>query len=176
MALPRYIPHYTVEDYAHWEGRWELWSGVPVAMSPSACKRHQKIASELHFLLKNALKTHGCSDCDIYYELDWIVAPDTVYRPDIVVVCGDHPSRHLETTPIFVAEILSPSTRQRDLIYKRESYAQLGVRYYAVIDPEENSVELLALDGQHYRTAADSTRLALHPECEIEIDLLQALL
>ncbi len=23
------LPHYTYEDYCHWEGRWELIDGIP---------------------------------------------------------------------------------------------------------------------------------------------------
>ena len=176
MALPRYIPDYTVEDYALWEGQWELWSGVPVAMSPSADKRHQRISGELYSLLKDALREQGCADCDIYFELDWVAAPDTVYRPDVVIVCGDRPSRHLETTPVFVAEVLSASTRQRDLLYKRDSYAQLGVRYYAILDPEGESVELLEFQGEGYQSVPHRTRLILNPNCEIEVDLSQALI
>lgn len=168
MALPRYIPHYTVEDYSQWEGAWELWCGVPVAMSPSADKRHQKLASDLHFLLKSALKVGGCADCEVYFELDWIASEDTVFRPDLMVVCGDTPSRHLETPPILVAEILSPSTRQRDLVYKRESYLQLGVRYYLIVDPEHDRVELLSQDAGQYLPSSEQ-RLSLHGNCEIEV-------
>ncbi len=174
MALPRYIPHYTVEDYSLWEGRWELWSGIPVAMSPSADKRHQRIAGNLHFLVKSALESQSCDGCEVYFELDWVATPDTVFRPDLLVVCADKPSRYLETTPVFVVEILSPSTRQRDLVYKRESYAQLGVRYYAIIDPEQPSVELLVLEGQHYRPA-EGQLISLGDGCEIRLDLRQAL-
>ena len=170
MALPRYIPHYTVDDHVQWEGDWELWSGVPVAMSPSADKQHQKLASDLHFLLKSALKTHGCDDCEVYFELDWVVADDTVFRPDILIVCGDSPSLHLRKTPVLVAEILSPSTRQRDLVYKRESYLQLGVRYYVLVDPQRRTTELLLNDTEQYQST-ESSRLQLHPDCEVEICL-----
>lgn len=37
----RYIPTYTVADYERWEGEWELWDGVPVAMSSAPIFRHQ---------------------------------------------------------------------------------------------------------------------------------------
>jgi hypothetical protein len=29
-TAPRYQPHYTVDDYRLWEGRWELWHGLDV--------------------------------------------------------------------------------------------------------------------------------------------------
>lgn len=173
MALPRYIPHYTLEDYLKWEGSWELWSGVPVAMSPSADKRHQRLASALHFLLKSALKQSGCSKCEVYFELDWVASEENVFRPDLLIVCDDNPSRYLETTPVFIAEILSESTRQRDLVYKRECYLQLGVRYYLIVDPEKESLDLLSLEDGRY-VEADSQTLALTEGCEIRVDFAEA--
>jgi hypothetical protein len=52
------------------QGDWELWSGVPIAMSPSAKKRHQKICGTLHFALKSALQEQSCTDCEVYFELE----------------------------------------------------------------------------------------------------------
>ena len=72
--------------------------------------------------------------------------------------------------PGFIAEILSPSTRQRDLVFKRESYVELGVRYYAIIDPDSEVVELLVKQGDRYVASSDGT-LTLSPECHIEVDL-----
>jgi len=47
-----------------------------------------------------------------------------------------------------VCEVLSPSTAARDRIAKRRIYAQAGVPFYLLIDPELRAVEALALrDG-----------------------------
>ena len=170
MALPRYVPHYTVEDYQQWQGDWELWSGVPIAMSPSAKKRHQKICGTLHFALKSALREQSCTDCEVYFELDWIVNSDTVFRPDLLVVCQDTPSDFVEKTPVLVVEILPDSTRQRDLLYKRESYQQLGVKYYLIIDPGNGSHHLLVLGQTGYQAAVEA-QLHLHEGCTIELKL-----
>lgn len=87
-----------------------------------------------------------------------------------MVVCGDTPSRHLEKTPVLVAEILSPSTRQRDLVYKRESYLQLGVRYYIVVDPEHESAELLVAEKDRFSPMVGH-QLYLHDDCVVEVRL-----
>lgn len=170
MALPRYIPDYTVDDYRQWEGDWELWSGVPVAMSPSAKKNHQRLCARLHLLLSGLLESQGCSDCEVLFELDWVVSRDTVFRPDLVIVCDDTPSDFLEKTPVFIAEILSDSTRQRDLLYKRDSYAQLGVKYYLTIDPEDGAYTLL-LNSEKGFQPADDMQIALHDECQFQLVL-----
>lgn len=36
------LPHYTYDDYAQWEGRWEIIEGVPYAMSPAPTIKHQQ--------------------------------------------------------------------------------------------------------------------------------------
>ncbi|PAY20868.1 hypothetical protein CKO51_03770 [Rhodopirellula sp. SM50] len=46
-SAPRYVPHYTIEDYRRWEGDWELIDGVPVSMSPSSFGPHKRVVAEL---------------------------------------------------------------------------------------------------------------------------------
>lgn len=48
-TVPRYIPRYTIDDYQHWEGDWELIDGVPIAMTPSPFGHHERIVSRLSF-------------------------------------------------------------------------------------------------------------------------------
>lgn len=169
MALPRYIPHYTVEDYEMWEGHWELWSGVPIAISPSS-RRHQQVASNLHFILRQTLAGADCEGCEVLYETDWRIEQDTVLRPDMLVACHHEPSRFVEQPPQFVAEILSESTRQRDLLYKRDMYQSLGVNYYLTIDPEAETYQLLQWTSGGYQEA-DTNRLDLHSDCAVNLDL-----
>lgn len=170
MTLPRYVPHYTREDYEMWEGDWELWSGVPIAMTPSANRRHQKIAGNLHFQLKKSLAETGCKDCEVLYELDWHVSEDTILRPDLVVICRHAPSQFIEKTPSLVAEVLSDSSRRRDQLYKREMYETLGVRYYLILDPRDATSLLLELTDRGYQPA-ESGVLRLHEDCQVSLGL-----
>ncbi len=47
------LPHYTYDDYVHWEGHWELIEGHPIAMSPLPIPEHQRVASELRTELQS---------------------------------------------------------------------------------------------------------------------------
>ncbi len=137
----QYAPQYTVSDYQHWKGDWELWEGVAIAMSPSPLGRHQTLVSRIATLLANAIEKSSCK-AEMLVELDWIVSDDTVVRPDVIVVCGEPPERHLEHAPAIAVEVLSDSTRMNDLGYKRKLYQQHGLAAYIIIDPQDQAVTL----------------------------------
>lgn len=144
-TAPRYVPHYTVEDYARWQGDWELIDGVPIAMSPSPFGPHERVVSELARQLGNELIANGCP-CRVYTNLDWVVCSDTVVRPDVMVVCGEQPPRHLERPPTIAVEVLSDLTRAQDLTAKRESYREHQVPHYLILDPDRRSIEWVTRD------------------------------
>ncbi len=84
--------------------------------------------------------------------------------------------------PDIVVEVISPTPRdrRRDRVEKPDDYAAFGVRYYWLIDPEERSLEILALgpDGKYARAlGAVSGRIADVPGCDalvIDLDELWA--
>ena len=171
-TAPRYLPHYTVADHAAWEGAWELVDGVAVAMTPSPFGRHAERLSRLAATLWNAIDAAGCP-ATVLAEIDWIVTNDTVVRPDLVVVRGPAPPRHVEQPPAFVAEILSAATRTRDLTVKRELYEANGVRWYLIIDPDEGDSSLSRLgESGRYESlpAAGRREIDLCPDCTLSID------
>jgi Uma2 family endonuclease len=61
---------------------------------------------------------------------------------------------NLRGAPDLVVEVLSPSTRRRDLSSKLRLYERSGVAEYWVIDPEEDTVEVYRLDEGGYRLEA----------------------
>lgn len=172
MALSNYTPHYTVDDYARWEGDWELWSGYPIAMNPSPGMAHQILSGRIYRHLSEALERAGCRQCVAVPEVDWRADEDTILRPDISVVCEHPVQAFLTNVPSLVVEVLSDSTRQRDLLYKREMYEKLGVAVYMIADPENSAITVLKRKKGVYQ-AGDTSTLTLHTECEISLDLTE---
>lgn len=170
-ALKQFIPQYTVQDYQHWEGDWELWSGIPVSMSPGPFGRHQRAARNLVQELSGALLSVKCN-AEVLYELDWVVSQNTVVRPDVVVICGQGPDEHLVSPPAIVAEVLSKSTQQRDQTYKRDLYREQNVEAYLLLDPEAETLQVDRKDSDgnwHTEQVTNRATLRLCSDCEITI-------
>ena len=50
----------------------------------------------------------------------------------------------------LVAEVVSPDDPDRDLVEKRADYAEAGIPEYWIVDPRNESITVLALDGDTY--------------------------
>jgi len=55
MGVRKLELHYTYDDYKLWDGDWELYDGVAVAMSPAPMRKHQSIASKIIAALDDQL-------------------------------------------------------------------------------------------------------------------------
>jgi Uma2 family endonuclease len=100
----------------------------------------------------------------------------TVVQPDILYIATDRLSiiseRAIEGAPTLVVEVLSPSTAHLDRDRKMKLYAEHGVSYYWIVDPESRSVEAYALAGGEYALAGRVTSepTALPPFSDLTID------
>lgn len=169
---PRYLPNYTLDDYQHWEGDWELIDGIPFSMSPSPFGLHERIVSRVSRMIGNQLD-RNCPDCEVYTNLDWIISNTTVIRPDLMVVCGNQPERHLEYPPALVLEVLSESTRGRDLSAKRSLCRENQVPNYLIIDPIPRSLTLVTPIDETQFAASDSIQISLQACCQVNVDCRQ---
>jgi Uma2 family endonuclease len=134
------LPHYTYTNYAQWEGRWELIDGQPFAMSPSPVPKHQLISMNLSIEFGQQLKK--CDKCNVYQPIDYLVKDDTIFQPDMLVVCGEIVKKYLDFKPALVAEVSSPGTFMRDRNEKFKAYEAAGVQYYLIIDPDKEVSEI----------------------------------
>jgi len=148
------LPHYTYEDYKQWEGRWELIEGIPYAMIPLPRPKHQrisnKIATQLELLLEN------CPKCVALLPVDWKVAEDIVIQPDNLVVCSERIEKifekpYLDIPPTLIFEIISQATEKKDRYIKPKIYAKEAVKYYVLINPETEEVEVYELEKNNFK-------------------------
>ena len=159
----KYLPQYTYNDYAQWEGDWELIYGVPYSMAPSLSYGHQKTNSRLTTFLNNTLD--DCNKCEAIFEFDWKINENTVVRPDLLVVCEPfEKGAFLTKTPDIIFEILSPSTADKDQTLKHDLYEKAGVKYYVIINHQDKVAEIFALKSSKYQLAIKISSGSFHFE------------
>lgn len=144
-------PRYTYGDYVHWEGRWELINGIAFAMSPAPLLKHQSITSKINYQLYDLFK--DCEACEVFQPVDWKIGEDTVVQPDNLVICHKQKNeKYLVKPPVIIFEVLSKSTEKKDRLIKFDLYESEGVKYYFIVDPNEEVVKAYELkDGRYIK-------------------------
>ena len=167
------IPHYTYDDWVHWEGKWELIEGHPIAMSPTPVPLHQRVAAELRTELLLSLRKANCKKCRVYDPLDYKIADDTILVPDILIICGEVKKKYLDFPPALIVEILSPSTVLRDRNTKYQYYQQQGVKYYIIVDTDKKNIDAYLLQDAQYCLQEINNSYVFHlkDDCFITPDL-----
>jgi len=150
MSAVKLLPYYTYKDYCLWEGRWELIEGIPYAMSPAPSPRHQWLVANIIYELKKVLKESQCKSCKVYDFVDVRVEEDTILQPDVSIICGAINKNFVDFPPALVVEILSDATALKDRITKSSIYEKFGIKYYVIVDPDKELVEIYLLEHSKY--------------------------
>ena len=144
--------------------------------------RHQRVLQEISLELGLYLREHPGGR--LFLEVNVELLGGKVYTPDLVFIPPEAiPSLDeadvVRVTPRLIGEILSPSTASRDQVTKLNTYAEAGVSWYWVIDPEALTfIEFhLAAHGHYAVNAGIEPGHVFRPELfpGLEIDLVQLL-
>jgi Uma2 family endonuclease len=166
---------YTYSQYKLWEGDWELIKGYPHAMSPSPKKSHNRLSGKFYRLIGNILESSNFKcDCEVFYEIDWVIDENNVVRPDVMVVCGNSGDEIQTFPPTIILETASPSTVIKDRNTKFNLYEMCGVKYYIMADPQKKSVEVFELTDNKYRQTT-TTDFVLTQQCSIQLNVFNLL-
>lgn len=132
--------------------RHELFDGVLV-VTPSPIPAHQ-IVSNNTVLELNAVVRPNLLGQVFAAPIDVVFAPKLVAVPDVVYVSHERlrivGPKAIEGAPDLIVEILSPSTKRRDLRAKRALYERFGVREYWILDPKTRTAPVDVLTGDRY--------------------------
>ncbi|MFD9820241.1 Uma2 family endonuclease [Streptomyces violascens] len=147
MVAPAWMhEQITAEQYDSWSEEQcagiEIVDGM-VVVSPSASKRHNRLAR----ILANALEAAAGPDWNA--DTDFDVRPQDVpltnRRADVVVYRADT----IDVTPtrpehvLLVVEVVSPGSETTDRIVKVDQYARSGIAFYWRIEQAATGVPLV---------------------------------
>ena len=124
-------------------------------MSPAANLDHSGIIMRLGMIIGTHLSNNKSGyvypdDVDVHF------SDGTIFRPDLCVVLKSNEKilagrKAIYGAPDMVVEVLSYSTRKRDLTIKKDIYEAQGVREYWIIDPWGKTVSVYLLrDGKYF--------------------------
>jgi len=138
---------YTVDDldFLPEEKRYEIIDGILIEMeSPTTV--HQLISGQIFIAIANFIKSNK-GDCipmlapsDV--QIGGYDDKKNILEPDFFIVCkkDKFTLKRVVGAPDFVLEVLSPSTRKKDMGIKAAKYEEAGVREYWIVDPDRKKI------------------------------------
>ena len=156
-------------------------------MSPAANLTHSDIIGRLYLFIGNHLLANKNGyiypdDVDVHF------SDGSLYKPDLCVVLKSNEKilagrKAIYGAPDMVVEVLSHSTRKKDLTIKKDVYEAHGVREYWIIDPRAKSVSVYLLrdgkyslddvyilvDEKEFETLDDDDKAAIKHEVPVKI-------
>ena len=149
----------------------ELSSGCLI-FPPMPNLTHQGIVGHLLIALMDYCRDHGGGDV-LPAPLPLKLSPGEYREPDILymnanqraAIVGDYPD---ESDLVVEVVMGDPEDRERDHVDKRRDYALAGIPEYWIVDPQEEVIIVLRLEGNEYAehgrfVAGDAATSALLP-------------
>ena len=146
---------YTIVDYLHWpaEERIELINGRIYDLAAPGYV-HQEIAGRIYRMIGNYIDQKGGNCNPGIAPLDVQLDKDdkTMVQPDVIIDCreGKKNPMRIIGAPDFVLEVLSDSSRSKDVIIKTEKYMSAGCREYWIVDPRNETVIVYDFENERY--------------------------
>lgn len=141
--------------------KMELDDGVLYIM-PRNRVGHQFTLMEFYGYLAEYRDSFDALSIQVYCNVIVALSLDRrrLYAPDVIIILPGNPcvvgERMVEGAPDIVIEILS-SDRNRDLVRKRQVYAEAGIPHYWLCDLRQDTLTLLELRNGVYAEQATLT-------------------
>jgi Uma2 family endonuclease len=139
----------SIEDFFAFTGRrpdderWELIDGEPV-LNARGSFLHQRIIGNLLFALTLVQRERQAAWA-VVPGISTVVSPISATVPDILVRANDQLRDWKCDDPIAAFEVLSPSTRNIDMRWKRAAYTSLpSLQHYVVL--AQDAPEIITFD------------------------------
>lgn len=150
---------YTYADYLTWQftEMVEIIKGKVLKMTPATLSNHQSVSMNLCGEIAPFLKRQKCKVFSAPFDVRFVKMLQeeevtTVVQPDICVICDPSKidKRGCLGAPDFIIEIVSESTRKRDIKDKFELYQEFGVKEYWIVFPLDQIIEVFVLENEKY--------------------------
>ena len=130
--------------------RYELLDGKMYAMARGT-PNHNTIITNISRIFGNYLRGKKCRVFADGVDVKFNEKDTTV--PDVMIVCNKDiiTKDRIEGVPDLIVEVLSKSTAEKDIGYKKDLYEKYGVKEYWIVSQEERSVQVYLLKNGAYK-------------------------
>jgi prevent-host-death family protein len=128
--------------------RYELIDGE-IYLLASPTFNHQVVVNEIAWHFNNYFKKKSCRsltaplDVRLFGFATKFEEDPNVVQPDVLVICDAdkvNEDNRYEGIPTLIVEVLSPSTKGKDMITKLNLYMKSGVLEYWIVSPENKGI------------------------------------
>ncbi len=137
----------------------ELTDGY-IEVLPMPTEEHQRIVLFLYRALYAFLAARGMG-LVLVAPLRLLLQIGRYREPDLLLLLSQDDSRRGNqhwTGADLVVEVVSPDDPQRDLVQKRQEYAAAGIPEYWIVNPDDEQITVLRLEGTEYIEHSVATR------------------
>ena len=174
----RYTYDEIVDEMPETNQPCELWDGELI-MAPAPFFDHQKTVLRFYRSLDDWVSFGKLGEV-VASPIDMVLSPHRAVQPDVAFIATARLAiiqRVIRGPADLVAEVVSLEGPSRDRIEKRDLYEQHGVKEYWIIDPEPETVEVLALMNGRYELVkrsrpGDTAASQLLPGFKVAVDYL----
>ena len=136
--------------------RYELLDGELI-VAPAPNSDHQRVDAKLGWRLAQFVEERDLGQV-FFAPYDVVLSETDVVQPDLLFISKGRAyiitPANAHGAPDLVAEILSPSTVERDRTFKCALYARYGVSEYWLVDPDARTVTVLLLEASAFAEVA----------------------
>ena len=126
---------------------------------PMPTYTHQAVLAFLYRLFHDYLRPRG--GVVVFSGLRMRIREGKFREPDLLMLCERSDPRNQDRYWLgadLVAEVVSPDDPDRDLVEKRADYAEAGIPEYWIVDPRDETITVLTLNGGAYVEAGAYAR------------------
>jgi Uma2 family endonuclease len=147
MAVSTETKPWTIEELQRLPddgNKYEVLDGE-LFVTPPPSEAHEDILARLTRILDPFVAKHQLGR--VYHPRAVVRTQDSEVEPDLMVRALRARAAEKDwddaPIPILVVEVLSPTTRRRDVMQKRDFYRRIGVAEYWIVDPDAGQIRVV---------------------------------
>jgi Uma2 family endonuclease len=121
---------------------------------------HQIVITELFGIFYNFFQDTNCTPIVAPYDIELRRTSENIniVQPDLMIICDLeeklNEDDYYKGVPSLVVEVLSKSTRRKDLIKKLDLYMSCGVSEYWIVNPDNQEVTVYLFEDLNISDSA----------------------